>query len=280
MAFSTTNGLNEYLASSKQRIPFVKTAVRTSVAIIPFSVFDLAGNPAAGTLAGTSTANGVVPTDATAGCPTINAFGGGNTGYLTKVEYFSSVISTIFLYDLLFKAGAYAYNSGTTNLTSQPAISGRCPDYPGSGTVFGNGNEIWIEVVTAMTSATAWQVQVTYTNSAGTTGRTSIVSAAQAAAALTVGKMFPIALQAGDSGVQKIESVIVTTGGASAGTFNVLILRRLWGNRVTVANSGGIDDFLKTGAPIVYADSALYTIVQADSTSTGLPNLAIEISNA
>jgi len=60
---------------------------------------------------------------------------------------------------------------------------------------------------------------------------------------------------------------------------NVLIMRRLWGNRVTVANSGGIDDILKTGAPIVYADSALYTIVQADSTSTGLPNLTIEISN-
>jgi hypothetical protein len=279
MAFSTTNGLNEYLAASKQRIPMVKTASRTSVALIPFSVFDLAGIPAAGTLAGTSTANGVVPTDATAGTPIINAFGGGNVGYLTKVEYFNSVISTIFLYDLLFKAGAYAYNSGTTSLTSQPAISSRCPDYPGSGTVFGNGTEIWIEVVTAMTSATAWQVQVTYTNSAGTGSRTSIVSAAQAAAALTVGKMFPIALQAGDSGVQKIDSVIVTTGGAAAGTFNVLIMRRLWGNRVTVANSGGIDDILKTGAPIVYADSAIIQVIQADSTSTGLPNLVIEIAN-
>lgn len=276
MAITTLDG---YIGASKQRIPMVKTATRTSVALIPFSVFDLAGNPGAGTLAGSSTAAGVVPTDATSGCPTINAFGGSATGYLTKVEYYSSVLSYLYIYDMLYKAGAYAYNSGTTNLSTQPAISSRCPDYPGSGTVFGNGTEIWIEIVTAMTSATAWQVQVTYTNSAGTTGRTSIVSAAQAAAALTVGKMFQLALQAGDSGVQKIESVIVTTGGASAGTFNVLILRKLWSNRVAVANSGGIDEILKTGAPIVYEDSALITVVQPDSTSTGLPNLTIEIAN-
>lgn len=274
--------LDTYLAGSKQRIPFVKTASRTSVANIPFSVFDLAGNPAAGTLAGSSTANGVVPTDATAGTPIINAFGGSNTGYLTKVEYYNSVLSYLYIYDLLFKAGAYAFTGGTTTLSSQPAISSRCPDYPGSGSVFGNGNEIWIEVSTAFATGTAWQVQVTYTNSAGTTGRTSIISAAQAAAALTQGKMFQLALQAGDSGVQKIESVIVTNGGTAmtAGNFNVLILRKLWSNRITVANSGGIDDILKTGAPIVYADSALMAIVQADSTSTGLPNLNLEITNA
>jgi hypothetical protein len=65
----------------------------------------------------------------------------------------------------------------------------------------------------------------------------------------------------------------------TAGAVNVLLLRKLWSNRVTVANSGGIDDILKTGAPVVYADSALIAVVQADSTSTGLPNLNIEISN-
>jgi hypothetical protein len=78
MAISTLDG---YIASAKQRIPLIKTASRTSVANIPFSVFDLAGNPGAGTLAGTSTAAGVVPTDATAGCPIINAYGSGTVSY-------------------------------------------------------------------------------------------------------------------------------------------------------------------------------------------------------
>lgn len=282
MAFSTTNAASEYLAASKQRIPLVKTATRTSVALIPFSVFDLAGNPGAGTLAGANSANGVVPTDLVNGTPLINAFGSGNTGYLTKVEYYSSVISRIAIYDLLWKGGTYAYNSGTTNLSSQPAISSRCPDYPGSGTVFGNGVELWVEVSTAFSTGNSWQIQVTYTNSEGTTGRTSIISAAQAAAALTLGKMFQLALQAGDSGVQKIESVIATNGGTAmtAGAVNVLLMRKLWENRVGVANGGGIDDIFKTGSPVVYSDSALVLVITPDSTSTGLPNVTAEITNA
>lgn len=271
--------LNDYLNSAKQGIQLTKTATRTSVALIPFSVFDLAGQPGAGTLAGTSTSAGVVPTDVTAGCPLINFSTG--VGYLAKVEYGSSVICRMYIYDMLFKAGAYAFTAGTTSLSAQPVISSRCPDYPGSGTVFGVDNQIWIEVTTAFVTGTAWQVQITYTNSAGTTGRTSIISAAQAAAALTQGKMFQIALQSGDSGVQKIESVIVTNGGTAmtAGNFNVLILRQLWSNRVTIANGGGIDTLLQSGMPIVYQDSALITVIQADSTSTGLPNIVVQIAS-
>lgn len=65
----------------------------------------------------------------------------------------------------------------------------------------------------------------------------------------------------------------------TAGAVNVLILRRLWGNRVTVANSGGINNFLDTGMVQVYNDSAFYLVVQPDSTSTGLPDVVIEIAN-
>lgn len=271
--------LDDYINAAKQRLQLVKTATRTSVALIPFSVFDLAGQPGAGTLAGTSTAAGVVPTDVTAGCPLINFSSG--VGYLSKVEYYSTVLSRLAIYDMLFKAGAYAFTGATTTLASQPAISSRCPDYPGSGTVFGNGNEIWIEVSTAFVTGNNWQVQVTYTNSAGTTGRTSIVSAVQAAAALTLGKMFKLALQSGDSGVQKIESVIVTNGATAmtAGAFNVLILRPLWYNRVRLANDSAINNMLDTGLPIVYQDSALILVVTADSTSTGLPDVVIEIAS-
>ena len=271
------SSLDQWIAGAKQRLQLTKTATRTSVALIPFSVFDLAGQPGAGTLAGASTSAGVVPIDTTSGFPLVDFSTG--VGYLSKVEYTSSVISRLYLYDMLFKAGAYSYVAGTTGLNTQPAISSRCPDYPGSGSVFGNGNQIWIEVSTAFATGTAWQVQVTYTNSAGTTGRTSIISAAQAAAALTAGKMFQIALQAGDSGVQRIESVIVTNGGTAmtAGNFNVLILRPLWSNRVTVANGGGIDTMLQTGAPVVYTDSAFMLVVQPDSTSTGLPNVMFDI---
>ena len=66
MAITTLDG---FLAAPMQRITLLKTASRTSVAAIPFSVFDVAGNPGAGVLAGTSTTTGVVPTDATRDAP-------------------------------------------------------------------------------------------------------------------------------------------------------------------------------------------------------------------
>ena len=273
--------LDQYIAANKQRVRILKTASRTVVATIPFSVFDLAGNPGAGVLAGTSTSQGVCPTDATPGCPDVSFTSG--VGYLSKVEFGSSVACRLSLHDMLFKAGAYSYAAGTTTLSSQPVISQRCPDYPGSGNVFGARNEIWIEVSTAFVTGTAWQVNVTYTNSNGTAGRTAIISVAQAAAALTLGKMFMIALASGDTGVQKIESVIVTNGGTAmtAGAFNVLILRPIWtSGRCMTANDGDIHDMLKTGLPIIYGDSALIMQVQADSTASGTPELAFEVASA
>jgi hypothetical protein len=273
--------LDNYIASAKQRVRICKTVSRTVVATIPFSVFDIAGTPGAGVLAGTNTINGgIVPTDTTAGCPVIDFTSG--ISYLSKVEFGNSVACRLSLFDMIVKMGAMAYNSGTTTPTvdTQPTITQRCPDYPGSGNVFGARNEIWVEIVTAMTSATGWQVQVTYKNQAGTSGRTTVISAAQAAAALTVGKMFQLALQAGDTGVQRIESVIVTTGAATAGTFNILILRPVYtGMRCMVANDGDIHDMLKTGLPIIYNDSALVMVVQADGTASGIPELAFEIAN-
>lgn len=84
MAITTFDGL---IASAKQLAIWKKTAARTTVATGWFTMLDIAGVPGAGTLAGTSTAAGVVPTDATAGFPTVDAFGGGATGYLARVEF-------------------------------------------------------------------------------------------------------------------------------------------------------------------------------------------------
>jgi hypothetical protein len=281
MAITT---LDQYIAAVKQRIRIVKTTSRTVVATIPFSLFDIAGNPGVGVLPGTNTVNGgIVPTDQTAGCPTIDFTSG--VGYLSKVEYGCSIACRLSLFDMIVKMGAISYAGGTTTPTvdTQPAITQRCPDYPGSGIVFGARNELWIEVATAFVTGNNWQVQVTYKNQAGTAGRTSVISVAQAAAALTLGKMFQLALQAGDTGIQRIESVIVTNGttAMTAGTFNVLILRSIYTSaRVMTANDGDIHDMLKTGMPIVYNDSALIMTMQADSTASGVPELAFEIASA
>jgi hypothetical protein len=264
MAISTLDG---YIAAPKQRVTFVKTASRTSVATFPFSVFDLAGNPGAGALAIGNTANGVVPTDATAGYPLINAFGASALGYVSKVEFASTVAGWVDVYDRLFAAGAYAFNA-LTILSSQPSYSSRVP----GGTDF-TGLQIWVEQVTGATGNQA--VSVGYTNQSGVAGRTT--GAVGIGSAPTIGRCWQLPLQAGDSGVQSIESV--TGSVATAGTFNVMVLRPLWSGRVQIANGGDVHELLRTGMVRVFTDSALYVQIAADSTSTGVPEVMIEIAN-
>ena len=153
MAITT---LDQYIAAASQRVQILKTGSVTAVALMNTQVLQAAGNPGAGTLAGTNTANGLVPTDADAGFPAINAFGGGATGYIGNITFGNTVTSRITLFDCLFKAGAYAFNANTT-LASQPSYSGRVI----GGTDFTN-TEIWIEAVTAFTSNQSIAVTYTY----------------------------------------------------------------------------------------------------------------------
>ena len=264
MAIST---LDQYLAAPSQRVSIIKTASVTAVALMNTQVLQANGNPGAGVLAGTSTTAGVVPTDATAGFPVINAFAGSNTGYISNVAFGSTVPCRITLFDCLWKGGAYPFNAAVT-LSSQPSYSSRVI----GGTDYTN-TEIWIEAVTAHTGNQS--VAVTYTNQAGTTGRTTGTIATGVAP--IIARMVQLPLQAGDTGLQKIESVTSTV--STVGTFNVLVLRRLWSGRVIVANSGDVHDFLKTGMPQIFENSAIMTIVQPDSTATGIFEVVAEIIN-
>jgi hypothetical protein len=264
MAITTWDG---YIGSAKQPLSIVKTGGRTTVAAGWFSLFDVAGNPGAGTLAGSSTTTGTVPTDATAGCPTINAFGGGATGYLAQVDFGSTVACRIKIFDLLWKGGAYAFNAATSGNTPT-SYSSRVP----GGTDY-TDTQIWVETVTAATGNQTWNV--TYTNQSGTTGRTT--GAVGIGAAPTVGRMWQLPLQSGDTGVQGVTGV--TGGTGSAGTANILVLRPLWSGRVKIANDGDVHDLAKTGMPVLYADSALFIAVAADSTAAGVPELELVIAN-
>lgn len=263
MTITTLDGI---IAGAKQRILLAKTATRTSVAAYGCSVFNLAGNPGAGTLAGTSTTTGVVPTDATAGCPTINAFGGDNVGYISRVEASNIVACRIALYDLLWKGGAYAFNVSTSG-NSPASYSSRIP----GGTDY-IGLELWLEQVTAGTLVQ--NVDVNYNNQAGAAKSTGVIAMP---AAMIVGRMQQIPLAAGDTGIQGVTGVAGSV--ASAGTFNLLVLRPLDELRIRVANDGVIHDALATGMPIIFADSALMMIVTADSTATQTPELVIDVVN-
>ncbi len=252
--------------SAGQSVLINRVGTRTTIAGFWFQTMDLAGNPGVGTLAGTSTAAGVVPTDATAGCPVLNAFAGGATGYIGSVDFGSTAGCRLRLCDMLFKAGAYAFNANVT-LASQPSYSARIPsaDY--------KATEIWIEAVTAFTGNLS--VAVTYTNQDGTTGRSTGTYATGTAP--TVGRMIQLPLQAGDTGVQKIESVVASV--STVGTFNVLVLRPIWMGRCQFAGAGGTHSVDDTELPQIFTDSALITQVNADSTSSGIFEMNFGVLN-
>lgn len=265
----TITTLDAYIASAKQNIRWTKTGARTTIAQTWYSAFDVAGNPGAGTLAIGNTANGLVPTDATAGYPTIDAFGGGATGYLTKLQFTSSVACRIALYDRVFAAGAYAFNASVT-LASQPSYLGRIPG--GTALDCAGRTEIWVEQVTAATGNQA--VEVLYNDENGNSSTTGAVGIGAAPA---VGRCWQLPLAAGDRGVSQINQVIGTV--ASAGTFNVMVLRMLGTYRVNAVGFGDVLDLMRTGMPRVYADSAIYALISTDSTALGLPDLLIQVAN-
>lgn len=256
------NTFDQWIAGAKQNIPSYRTTTRTSVANRFFTVRDLAGNPGAGTLSAGNTANGLVPTDATAGFPPINFSTG--AGYLSHVHFSNSVASRLCLYDRLFHAGPYNFNDNIT-LASQPSYAGRVPNANYAGL------QLWVEFVTASTGTQS--VAVTYTNQSGVTGHTTgtVVTIAG-----TIGARFQLPLASGDTGIQKIESVVGSV--ASAGTFNLVVLRQLWGPaRVITVNWGDTHGPDRTGMPQVYTDSAIELAVNADSTSTGTPDIMMGI---
>lgn len=256
--------LDDYISATKTNVLYWKGASKTSVAYMPYTIFDLgSGTPQAGVLSPGNTANGLVPTDATEGYPVLPSLSG--TGYISRIVYSCNVIGNLAIYDKLFHCGAYSYNSEIT-LGSQPSYSGRLP-----GGSYAN-LELWYEQVTAATGTQS--VEVGYLDQDGNTGNTGVFSIG---ATFAQGRMIRIPLASGDTGVQQITHVHGTV--ASAGTFNIAVMRKLWEGRISYTYEYKLDDMLKTGLPQIYADSALYIVTYPDSTSTPLPYFSIEIAD-
>jgi hypothetical protein len=267
------NTVNDYAASAKQICPFTKTASITTVGAARSTQFASAGNPGAGTAAFTTALTGVVPTDATAGFPLLNAFGGSAAGYLTRVAYSLSVAGRLELWDTLWGINVPTTPAAPTTYTMSGASSylGRCP----SG--HGVGARIFLWATTAV-AASAVTITVNYTNSGGTSGRSTGASASLAS--LIVGRWIELPLQAGDSGVDSVQSVVVGGTAAATGAINVVIVRPLWTARVNLANGGDVHGLDKTGMPVVYADSAIMLTTVPDGTAAGIPDLLFEVANA
>lgn len=212
-----------------------------------------------------NTANGVVPVDGAHGSPIINFATG--RGCINWIEWVgNSALIRFLIADRIFSCGAYNFNAAQ-NLSSQPSFAGRVPN------TFYSGLQIWYEQVTGVTGSQS--VAVTYTdqdgNAGATTGTVNVVGG-------TAGYSTPLPLAAGDSGVQKIESV--TGSVASGGTFNIIVLRPLALLGVKNGYAFGLagQNFEQNLMPEVYPDSCLNLFSYFNSTTGGTVEFEI-ISN-
>jgi hypothetical protein len=123
-----------------------------------------------------------------------------------------------------------------------------------------------LEISSAAGAATP-TVTVSYTNSAGTAGRTATNVIATTASPVA-GTTYFIALQAGDVGVRSVQSVTLSASWIS-GTMNLVAYRLLASLEIPQANVTAAIDAVTSGMPRIYNGAVPY-LVFVPSTTTAV----------
>lgn len=137
--------------------------------------------------------------------------------------------------------------SGT--VTTAQTVGGTLSRYTG-----GTGNQIWIEIQTAITGVPT-TVTASYTNENGTAGRTTIARRIGASPYSEAHTAHQLPLQAGDKGVQSVQSVTLAASTTVAGNFAVVIyhpLTMLLGRMTPQGPFGGLG-----GLPEIVDDACI-----------------------
>lgn len=197
---------------------------------------------------------------------------GGRQKYLLSWGGTCSQTGAIFLVDRLAHIGSL---SGTTT-TAQNTTSLSVSRYTGTESV---GNQIWVEIYTII-GTTATTITASYTNQAGTSGRTTKATPFGGTGVREAERMIPLPLQDGDTGVRSVESVTVLASTGTAGNFGVTIVRPLAMTSIGVAGTGFVMDFITNSPamPEIKTDACLSLIWQA--VSTGVPIMSGTLSMA
>lgn len=212
-------------------------------------------------------ANGAAPTTvaipdrSTVGALPIANPGSGRQQWVLGIEPMLSQAGTLLLYDRLLHQGNL---SGT--VTTAQTVGGTLTRYTGAESV---GNQIWLEIYTAI-GATGTTVTASYTNQAGTSGRTTRAASIGNTGWREGERMIPLMLQDGDTGVQSVESVTLAATTGTAGAFGVTIVHPFAAAGLIGAGYANIRDLIaglpaiqeaKTNACLAYAFLATGTTV-------------------
>jgi hypothetical protein len=255
MAITT---LDQALAGTTPTNTWAKALSGTLVAGRPHSGFYLSGAPGAA----------VAPTPGVAGA-TLTSYAGqiaipaasGNTHVSAATFVSSAQGGVIQLCDRLW------HNSGivVTTTTAQTINSVAWPARDRNGATSGVGVYIGMEVST-VTGAGASVISISYTNSAGTAGRTGTALDVYAATA-AAGSFFRFSLQAGDVGVQSVQS-FTSTVSMTSGTIHLVAYRPLVEIPLVGAGLPSSIDAITGGLPREYDTTVPWPLYIPQTTTT------------
>lgn len=248
MAITTLDGA---LAGMRPPFFFAKAVTATLVAGRPASLWSLAGAPGAGSF--DTTLNGVVLSSTSAipaGAIPHTDPATGNS-YLGRFTAGATQAGRVLLLDRLWHNGGFTITSTSAQAITSPTWPSRCPTSGTDDTPSTNGYGVLLAVeVSAATGAGTPTITVSYTNSAGTGGRTGTNIIATVATS-AIGATYFIGLQAGDAGVRSVQSLTLSATWTS-GTINLVAYRILADLELSGAFVPNALDSLTSGFPRLY----------------------------
>jgi hypothetical protein len=152
-----------------------------------------------------------------------------------------------------------------TTITAQTINSVAWPARDKNGATSGDGVYIGLEVSTA-TGAGASVISISYTNSAGTAGRTGTAVPLYAATSIA-GSFYVFALQAGDVGVRSVQTYTSTVS-MTSGVVHLVAFRILAQVELPAAGIGGVIDPVTGGFGREYDTTVPFILYNPQTTTT------------
>lgn len=217
--------------------------------------------------AGAAPAAAAVPTRATAG-----AFGQQNSANTQRlIRAVSSIGSSSGQRVATLKVADRLSHQGGLSGTTTGAQTTNLPTAALTRYTTGVGVFAAIEIYTAV-GATPVNLTASYTNQAGTAGRTSPATAFGGTGFNEAGRLIILPLQTGDTGVRSVESVTLDVSTGTAGNFGVTLFRPVFTLPMPITY-GYIVDPLITGdcclEPIV-DNACLFGLAWANANTTAI----------
>jgi hypothetical protein len=223
MAIVTLDGI---FAGLRPPLEVQKAVTATLVAGRPASLWSLGGMPGAGAF--DTTLNGVVLSSSStipAGAIPHYDPASGNS-YLAYLDAMATQAGRLLVLDRLWHNGGYTITSTAAQNSTTPTWPSRCPTSGTDDTPTTTGIGVLLALeVSAATGAGTPTITISYTNQAGTAGRTATNIIATVATS-AIGATYFIGLQAGDTGVRSVQSLTLSATWTS-GTVNLVAYRKL-----------------------------------------------------